>query len=160
MTGTTMASRLLATILLATLPTLAGTVITQSDRTPVAGATVHLADIDTGEIFSSTTTTADGHFVFTDFPEATYRVAVAVDEGKRLALDGGGGLTVADEQDLARTGRWGKSGLTELALLGHASEATGRPGGVPKRALGSVAIGRWRSSGGDQAEACTSSHAP
>jgi len=89
MTGKTMASRLLAVILLATLPALAGTgqasfagsVITIAGRTPVAGAVVHLADSDTGEIFSSTPTTADGRFVLVDLPEATYQIAVAVDGG-------------------------------------------------------------------------------
>jgi hypothetical protein len=89
MTGKTVAMRLLVAILLVSLPALAGTgpasiagsVITIAGRAPVGGAIIHLADIDTGKIFSSTPTTADGHFVLTDLPEATYRVAVAVDGG-------------------------------------------------------------------------------
>jgi len=112
MTANTLARRVLAAILLAALPAQAlpaladtgcvavsGRVITASDRSPMAGATVHLACSDTAEIFSSVPTTADGRFILSELPKETCRIAVAFDGGlypveQPLSLSAGGNSLV------------------------------------------------------------------
>jgi len=62
----------------------AGSILAAGDQSPVADARLHLGDPKSGKVFSSDPTSADGSFVVSDLPPATYEVAVESDGGLYL----------------------------------------------------------------------------
>jgi hypothetical protein len=56
--------------------TVAGSIVTAGDQTPLSGAKLHLANPITGELVSSTATAADGGFRIENVPAGTYEIGV------------------------------------------------------------------------------------
>lgn len=87
---------------------LSGTVLSASDQAPIAGATIHLGDPETGRIVSSLPTGADGRFAVDAVAPATYEVAVESEGGLYL---------VASTLDLAP----GQTRAADISINGQAA---------------------------------------
>jgi hypothetical protein len=80
--------------------TVSGTILSVSDRSPLAGARLYLGDPATGDVFPSAPADPDGKFVVAELPPATYEVAVGLDRGlylvpERITLASGAERTLA-----------------------------------------------------------------
>jgi len=64
--------------------TLDGNVVSLEQQTPLIGATVHVADPRTGEIYSSSPTAADGSFKVGSLPASLYQLSIELDGGLYL----------------------------------------------------------------------------
>ena len=89
-TAKTLASVLTLSVALVGIPVsaqtaqLSGHVYASNGETPLTGVTVYAAQPETGEIYSSQPTTAEGAFNIAEMPSGKFELGVAIDKGLYL----------------------------------------------------------------------------